>query len=238
MPIANMASAFTKNSDLLSNGINTNKDAHCSYCKDRAISTKVSPNSKRKKNWRIKMAKSPSVKLTQNAQPAGKRTTPLNVAGKGQGTSTSQKDTLWLQGRWYLRRRKGIQEVKYHRNKHFGPINFSQKRFKKLILPQLQICNQMPIRQYVIPDPPNVIYKQSQYDTTWAPSTVWQQQIDNARNKTQQIIHSDYPQLYPLTNYNQNSETKSRPLQTIDDYNHQYYDTEYGKDPYGRWLIR
>ena len=31
------------------------------------------------------MAKSPNVQRTQNAQPAGKRTTLLNGAGKGQG---------------------------------------------------------------------------------------------------------------------------------------------------------
>ena len=32
LPVATMASASTNNSNLLSNGINTNKDAQCSYC--------------------------------------------------------------------------------------------------------------------------------------------------------------------------------------------------------------
>ena len=50
-----------------------------------ATTIRAAPNSKRTKNWRIKTAKSPSVKLTQNAQPAEKRITPLNGAGKGQG---------------------------------------------------------------------------------------------------------------------------------------------------------
>ena len=51
----------------------------------RATTTKAAPNSKRKRNWRIKTAKSTNVQLTRNAQPAGKRTTPLNGAGKEQG---------------------------------------------------------------------------------------------------------------------------------------------------------
>ena len=46
---------------------------------------KIASNSRRKRNWRIKMAKSPNVQLTQNTHPAGKRTTPLKDAGKGQG---------------------------------------------------------------------------------------------------------------------------------------------------------
>ena len=33
LPISTMASASTSNSNLLSNGIDTNKDAQCSYCK-------------------------------------------------------------------------------------------------------------------------------------------------------------------------------------------------------------
>ena len=49
----------------------------------------------------------------------------------------------------------------------------------------------MSIRQYVISDPPNITYQQSQNDTTGIPSTVWQQQMANARLETQYIIHSD-----------------------------------------------
>ena len=54
----------------------------------------------------------------------------------------------------------------------------------------------MSVRQYVISDPLNIIYKQTQNDTTGMPSTVWQQQMDNARMETQYIIHSDHPYLY------------------------------------------
>ena len=51
----------------------------------QATTIELYPNSRRKRNWKIKMAKSPNVQLTQNAQLRGKRTTPLNGAGKGQG---------------------------------------------------------------------------------------------------------------------------------------------------------
>ena len=90
----------------------------------------------------------------------------------------------------------------------------------------------MSLRQYVISDPPNIIYKQTQNDTTGMPSTVWQQQMDNARMETQYTIHSDHPYLYRRNSDHYGSETQFRPLQTIEDYNPQYYDPEYAKDPY------
>ena len=90
----------------------------------------------------------------------------------------------------------------------------------------------MSVRQYVISDPPNIIYKQTQNDTTGMPSTVWQQQVDNARMETQYIVHSDHPYLYRSNSNHNDSETQFRPLQTIEDFNPQYYDPEYGKDPY------
>ena len=62
--------------------------------------------------------------------------------------------------------------------------------------------------------------------------TVWQQQMDNARMETQYIIHSDHPYLYRRNSDQNDSETQFRPPQTIQDYNSQYYDPEYGKDPY------
>ena len=90
----------------------------------------------------------------------------------------------------------------------------------------------MSIPQYVISDPTITIYKQSQNDTTGIPSTVWQQQRANARMETQHVIHSDHPYLYRRNSYNNDSETRFRPLQTIEDYNPQYYGPDYGKDPY------
>ena len=95
----------------------------------------------------------------------------------------------------------------------------------------------MSVRQYVISDPANITYKQTQNDTTGMPSTVWQQQMADARRETQYIIHSDHPYLYRRnSNYN-DSETQFRPLQTVEDYNPQYYDPEYGKDLLGRRTI-
>ena len=58
------------------------------------------------------------------------------------------------------------------------------------------MSNQMSVRQYVISDPPNIIYIQTQNVTTGIPSTVWQQQMDNARIETHYIIHSDHPYLH------------------------------------------
>ena len=90
----------------------------------------------------------------------------------------------------------------------------------------------MSIRQYVISDPANIAYKQSQKDITGTPSTVWQQQMVEACTQTQYIIHSDHPYQYRRNNLTKDSETHFRPLQTVEDYNPQYYDPEYGKDPY------
>ena len=90
----------------------------------------------------------------------------------------------------------------------------------------------MSIRQYVISDPANIVFKQSQEDITGTPSTVWQQQMVEACTQTQYIIHSDHPYLYRRNNLTKDSETQFRPLQTVEDYNPQYYDPEYGKDPY------
>ena len=90
----------------------------------------------------------------------------------------------------------------------------------------------MSVRQYVISDPPNITYKQTQNDTTWIPSTVWQQQMDKACMETQNIIHSDHPYLYKRNKHNNDSEPQFRALQTIEGYNPQYYDPEYGKDQY------
>ena len=90
----------------------------------------------------------------------------------------------------------------------------------------------MSIRQYVISDPANIAYKQSQKNITGTPSTVWQQQMVEACTQTQYIIHSDHPYLYRRNNLTKVSETQFRPLQTVEDYNPQYYDPEYGKDPY------
>ena len=53
LPIATIASASTNHSILLSNGINTNKDAQCSYCKATGITTKTALNSKRRRRRKL-----------------------------------------------------------------------------------------------------------------------------------------------------------------------------------------
>ena len=83
LPIATMASASTSNNNLLSNGINTNKDAQCSYCKATGHFYKSCPKLKKRKNWRTKLAKSPNVPHTQNVLLAERKITPLKDAGKG-----------------------------------------------------------------------------------------------------------------------------------------------------------
>ena len=99
-------------------------------------------------------------------------------------------------------------------------------------MPRLQICDRMSIRQYVISDPANIIYKQSQNDINGTPSTVWQQQMEEAYTATQYTINSDHPHLYRRNSHTKDSETPFRPLQTVEDYNPHYYDPEYGRDPY------
>ena len=99
-------------------------------------------------------------------------------------------------------------------------------------MPRLQISDQMSIRQYVVSDPANIAYKQSQKDITGTPSTVWQQQMVEACTQTQYIIHSDHQYLYRRNNLTKDSETQFRPTQIVEDYNPQYYDPEYGKDLY------
>ena len=99
-------------------------------------------------------------------------------------------------------------------------------------MPRLQICDRMSIRQYVISDPANITYKQSQNDINETPSTVWQQQMEEAYTETQYIINSDHPYLYRRNSHTKDSETQFRPLQTVEDYNPHYYDPEYGRDPY------
>ena len=85
LPMATMASASTSNINLLSNGINTNKDAQCSYCKATGHFYKSCPKLKKKKEMEDKNGKKPNVQHTQNAPSARKQITPLSGAGKELG---------------------------------------------------------------------------------------------------------------------------------------------------------
>ena len=57
LPMATMASASTSNNNLLSNGINTNKDAQFSYCKATGHFYKSCPKLKKKKELEDKNGK-------------------------------------------------------------------------------------------------------------------------------------------------------------------------------------
>ena len=78
LPIATMASSSGKTRNLLSNGIETNKDTQCTYCKAEG---RLARNSKRNGKWTLKMAQSPNVRLIQNAQTAVKPITQWKNVG-------------------------------------------------------------------------------------------------------------------------------------------------------------
>ena len=84
LPMATMASASTNQSNLLSTGINTNKDAQCSYCKATGHFYKSCPKLKKKKEMEEKDGKNHSVLLTHLVTHVGKRTIQLKNVGKEQ----------------------------------------------------------------------------------------------------------------------------------------------------------
>ena len=90
----------------------------------------------------------------------------------------------------------------------------------------------MSVRQYVISDPPIINLRQYVKDTNDIPSVVWQQQMEKAYIKTYKAVHNDRPDRYYDMDYTENLETQFRPLPLIEDYNPQYIDPDYGKDPY------
>ena len=89
----------------------------------------------------------------------------------------------------------------------------------------------MSIRQYVIPDPANIVYKQYHDDINETPSIVWQQQMEKTYIKTYKLVHNDRPDRYYEEDYTADFQTRFRPLQLNEGYPH-YIDPEYGIDPY------
>ena len=77
-----------------------------------------------------------------------------------------------------------------------------------------------------------VFFRQYIKDTNGFPSVVWQQQMEKAYIKTYKEVRNDRPDRYYDCDYTKAFETQFRPLQLIEDYNPQYFDPEYGKDPY------
>ena len=91
----------------------------------------------------------------------------------------------------------------------------------------------MSVQQYVISDnKPITNLRQYVKDTNGIPSVVWQQQMENAYIKTYKAVHNDRPDRYYDMDYTKNFETQFRQLPVIEDYNHQYIEPDYGKDPY------
>ena len=90
----------------------------------------------------------------------------------------------------------------------------------------------MSIRQYVISDPANFTYNQSQYETTGIPSVVWQQQMDKAYIKTYHLVHHDKTDINYSVDYTENLDTQFRPLPLIEGNNPQYNDPDFCIDPY------
>ena len=81
----------------------------------------------------------------------------------------------------------------------------------------------MPVRQYVISDPPTINF--CLYITNGIPSVVWQQQIGKAYIKNYKVVQNDRPDRYYDLDYTKDFETQFRPLQLIEEYNPQYIDT-------------
>ena len=93
LPIATMASASTSNNNLLSNGINTNKDAQCSYCKATGHFYKSCPKLKKKKELEDKNGKKPQRPTYPECPTCGKKNHPVERCWKGAGAQLRPKRT-------------------------------------------------------------------------------------------------------------------------------------------------
>ena len=99
LPMATMASASTNQSNLLSNGINTNKDAQCSYCKAMGHYYKSCPKLKKKKEMEEKDGKKPQRPTYPQCDTCGKTNHSTERCWQGAGAhlrpkrpQTEQKD--------------------------------------------------------------------------------------------------------------------------------------------------
>ena len=93
LPIATMASASTSNNNLLSNGINTNKDAQCSYCKATGHFYKSCPKLKKKKELEDKNGKKPQRPTYPECPTCGKKNHPVERCWKRAGAHLRPKRT-------------------------------------------------------------------------------------------------------------------------------------------------
>ena len=93
LPMALMASASTSNSNLLSNGINTNKDAQCFYCKATGHFYKSCLNLKKKKEMEDKNGKKPQRPTYPECPTCKKTNHPAERCWKGAGAHLRPKRT-------------------------------------------------------------------------------------------------------------------------------------------------
>ena len=91
LPMATMASASTSHNNLLSNGINTNKDAQCSYCKATGHYYKNCPKLKKKKEMEDKDGKKPQRPTYPPCDTYGKKNHPTERCWQGAGAHLRPK---------------------------------------------------------------------------------------------------------------------------------------------------
>ena len=91
LPMATMASASTSHNNLLSNGINTNKDAQCSYCKATGHYYKNCPKLKKKKETEDKDGKKPQRPTYPPCDTCGKKNHPTERCWQGAGAHLRPK---------------------------------------------------------------------------------------------------------------------------------------------------
>ena len=226
LPMATMASASTNQSNLLSNGINTNKDEKCSYCKATGHYYKSCPKPKKIKKWRRKMAKNHSVQLTHHVTHAGKRIIQLKDVAKALALTCVPKGHRQSKKMQMRQLRKANLKQPVTRRLLVQANPLPKRLIQKLILPRLQIHEYMSVRQYVISDPPIIIYSQKIEDTKGIPTVVWQQQMEKACIRTYKTVHNDRPDRFYGIDHTKDFETQFRPLPVIEDYNPQYLDPE------------
>ena len=233
LPMATMASASTIQSNLLTNGINTNKDAQCSYCKATGNYYKSCPKLKKKKEMEEKDGKKPQRPTYPPCGTCGKKNHSTERCWQGAGghlspkrPQTEQKDANVSTSEGKPKTTSGSAATSSSQS------NTKKTDSKKLILPRLQIHDYMSVRQYVISDPPIINYSQRIEDTKGIPTVVWQQQMEKACIRTYKIVHNDRPDRFYEIDHTKDFETQFRPLPLLEDYPPQYPDPEYGKDPY------
>ena len=91
LPMATMASASTNQSNLLSNGINTNKDAQCSYCKATGHFYKSCPKLKKKREMEEKDGKKPQRPTYPPCDTCGKKNHSTEKCWQGAGAHLRPK---------------------------------------------------------------------------------------------------------------------------------------------------